>query len=128
MKVKKWIPLLILALVFLLELLPYGAVCNFLNPEGPSFRETFSYFDPVPFGYANFGPLITAILTCIMLGLSLLYLCKPGRKVLSLWKTLSLVAVVASLAPLMFGLHFYSVVGGAISLLLIAEAFAVRKM
>ena len=45
-----------------LEALPYGAVCNFATPE-KTIRQTFSYFSLTPFGYANFGPFITACLT-----------------------------------------------------------------
>ena len=54
---KKRLLYLILPLVtVILELLPYGAVCNFMNPEGDPWRETFSYFSLTPFGYANFAP------------------------------------------------------------------------
>ena len=52
---------LILPIVTLvLECLPFGAVCNFALDQGETVRKTFSYFDPVPFGYANFAPLLTA--------------------------------------------------------------------
>ena len=40
-------------ITIVLEILPYGAVCNFANPEGEVLRETFSNFDLTPFGYAN---------------------------------------------------------------------------
>ena len=53
------------ALTLILEILPYGAVCNFANPEGEAWRRTYSYFDLTPFGYANFAPLLTAFLTCL---------------------------------------------------------------
>ena len=71
---KKRLLYLILPIVTLiLEILPYGAVCNFMRPattEGlppGRFRELYSYFDLTPFGYANFAPLITAVITCIIL-------------------------------------------------------------
>ena len=65
---KKNIALLISVFTALvLEILPYGAVCNFANPEGDAFRRTYSYFDPTPFGYANFSPFIVALLTCALL-------------------------------------------------------------
>ena len=60
------------AVTVVLELLPWGAVCVFAgapgSPEG-RVRETYSYFDPLPFGYANLGPLMTAVLSCVLLGL-----------------------------------------------------------
>ena len=46
-----------------LELLPWGAVCNFANPNGAPWRRTFSYFSLIPFGYANVGPFLTGVLT-----------------------------------------------------------------
>lgn len=121
MKTKKFIPTIILVLVLILELLPYGAVCNFANPEGEPWRETFSYFDLIPLGYANIGPFITAVLTCVMLVLSVLYLLKSITKILSILKVITVIAIITSVLPLIFGLNFYSVAGGAISCLLVAE-------
>ena len=127
MKIKKFIPLIFLVLVLILEILPYGAVCNFANPEGEPWRETYSYFNLLPFGYANFGPFITAVLTCVMVVFAVLFSLKPMPKVLPVWKVIAVVTIVTSLAPIMYGLHFYSVVGGVISLLLVAEFFALRS-
>ena len=47
----------------LLELLPYGVVMRFADGPEKVIRYTVSYFNPLPFGYGNFFPLITAILT-----------------------------------------------------------------
>ncbi len=130
MKIKKYIPLIILALVLILELLPYGAVCNFARPATDGtighFRELYSYFDLLPFGYANFGPFMTALLTCFMFPFSILHLFKPNRKILSIWKWLCVFSVATSLGPILLGLHFYSVVGGTITLLLILEYFFLK--
>ena len=53
------------ALTIVLEALPMGAVCTFAISPTERVRETFSYFSLIPFGYANFAPLITAILTVV---------------------------------------------------------------
>ena len=53
--------------ILVLELLPNGVVLNFANPEGAPWRKTYSYFSLTPFGYANFGPFITSVLTCILI-------------------------------------------------------------
>lgn len=58
------------ALTIVLEALPLGAVCTFAPSPTERVRETFSYFSLIPFGYANFAPLITAILTVVILLLS----------------------------------------------------------
>lgn len=107
----------ILTVILVLELLPYGAVLHFGNPEGEPFRATFSYFDLTPYGYANFGPFITAILTCVLLVLSIINLLVETGKIKTIIKIVSLIAFVISLAPLL--VNCYSVLGGAISVLLL---------
>ena len=107
----------VLTVILVLELLPYGAVLHFGNPEGEPLRETFSYFDMTPYGYANFGPFITAILTCVLLVISIINLLVDNDKIKTTIKIVSLMALVASLAPLI--VNSYSVIGGVISLLLL---------
>ena len=103
--------------ILVLELLPYGAVLNFANAEGEVLRSTYSYFDLTPYGYANFGPFITAILTCILLMTSFVNLLVDSRKLRASIRIVSVVALLASLAPL--PINCYSVWGGTISLLLL---------
>lgn len=116
----------ILIVILVLELLPYGAVLHFGNPEGEPLRETFSYFDLTPYGYANFGPFITAILTCVLLVLSIINLLVDNGKIKTTIKIVSLIAVVTSFAPLI--VNCYSVVGGVISfLLLVIVVIPIKK-
>ena len=100
------------------ELLPYGVVLNFANPDGEPWRRTYSYFSMMPFGYANFGPLITAILTCVMLILVIFYLFKPHKGLNTAITNVAGFATVASLLPLMFGFDYITVIGVIITLLL----------
>ena len=116
---KKLITLSILLCTLELEILPYGAVCNFGNPEGEPFRETFSYFSFTPYGYANFSPLITAVLTCVLLLVVLIAIVfkkELGKKT----SILAGIASILSLCPLLYGIAYYSIVGALISLTLIA--------
>ena len=46
---KRLLYVLLPIVTLILEILPYGAVCNFANPEGEPFRKTFSYFDLIIF-------------------------------------------------------------------------------
>ena len=108
----------ILIVILVLELLPYGAVLHFGNPGGEPLRETFSYFDMTPYGYANFGPFITAILTCVLLVISIINLLVDNDKIKTTIKIVALIALVASLAPLI--VNCYSVLGGAVSMLLLS--------
>ena len=104
-----------------LEILPYGAVCNFANPEGKPWRRTYSYFDMTPFGYANFAPFIVAILTCILIALLVISILakKQMRKPLLYVSTIS---AALSLAPLLYGIEFFSIVGAFISIALFGTA------
>lgn len=118
---KRCLYLILPIITLILESLPYGAVCNFANPEGEPWRETFSYFDLIPFGYANFAPLITAIITCLVLVLLMVY-CSTGKERLAvIARNTICVCIVFSLGPLIMGIKYFSVVGALITVSLIAE-------
>ena len=126
---KKLIVLGILLCALVLEILPYGAVCNFANPEGPPYRKTYSYFSLTPYGYANFAPLITAVLTCVLLLVVLIAIIFKkgiGGKA----AILAGLTAVISLCPMLYGLDDYSIVGAGISVCLIgatAVAISLRE-
>ena len=124
---KRLLYLILPVVTVILELLPYGAVCNFMNPEGDPWRETFSYFSLTPFGYANFAPFLTAIVTCVVLAMLIIYVLtgKPGvaRKA----RNVLAVAAVLSLGPLLFGISYYSLVGGLITATLAVEAYILHR-
>ena len=119
------------AAAVVLEALPYGAVLNFsVQAEDGSFglmRQTYSYFSLTPFGYANFGPLVTALLSCLLLLAGIVYLlCGRGMRAI---KIISIIAVSTSLSPLLFGISYFSLLGGIISVLLgleVAVAFLIK--
>lgn len=118
---KKRIPYLLLPLITLiLEILPYGAVCNFAT-ETRRIRELYSYFDLTPYGYANFAPFLTALLTCIILVLLAVWCFTGKRQIMTAAKVLLAVGVVLSLCPLLLGIDCFSVVGALITLTLAAE-------
>ena len=108
-------------ITLILEILPFGAVCNFATSPTETVRETFSYFDLTPFGYANFAPFITAIITCIVLLLIVVYCLTGNQKWAMKAKNILYVCAAFSLGPLVFGLRFFSVIGGLITISLIAE-------
>ncbi len=106
----------VFALIF--ELLPSGVVLYFINPEGEDWRYTYSYFDPIPFGYADFGPLLTAVLTCILLVLTFILLFIKGERFVGAVRILGACAVATSLMPLMFGIKWFTPIGVVITVLL----------
>lgn len=111
------------ALTIVLELLPLGAVCIFATSPTERVKETFSYFSLTPFGYANFAPLITATLTVAIFLLSLFSLKKGVLKALFV---LSIITVVISLLPLMYGLNYYTLVGAFITVTLVIESILAK--
>ena len=118
---KRFLYLILPIITLILEILPYGAVCNFANPEGVPWRKTFSYFDLTPFGYANFTPFLTAILTCVILVMLLIYLFTDKQGIASATKVMVGIGMPLSLCPLLFGIHFFSVVGALITTSLVAQ-------
>lgn len=128
---KRFLYLILPIVTLILEILPYGAVCNFADAEGKHLRKTFSYFDLTPFGYANFAPLITAILTCVAFIFLMIYCFTGNKSIASASGIVFCICSVISLAPLMYGIEYFSVVGAMITALLITEwlilYFAVRE-
>lgn len=116
--IKKALFVILPLVALILELLPNGVVLNFANPEGEPWRRTYSYFSLTPFGYANFGPFITAILTCVLLVLVAIYLFKHSKGLNTAILNVSGFATAASLMPLMFGFDYVTVIGVVITVLL----------
>ena len=118
---KRFLYLVLPIITLILEVLPYGAVCIFASSPTDRIRETFSYFDLTPFGYANFAPFLTALITCLIFILLLIYWLKGNAVFAIKAKNILYVAAVMSLGPLVFGLSYFSVVGALITICLIAE-------
>ena len=118
---KRFLYLVLPIITLILEVLPYGAVCIFASSPTDRIRETFSYFDLTPFGYANFAPFLTALITCLIFILLLIYWLKGNVVFAIKAKNILYVAAVMSLGPLVFGLSYFSVVGALITTCLIAE-------
>ncbi len=114
--VKKILITVFASIVLLLETLPYGVVLNFANPEGEPWRRTFSYFSLTPFGYANFGPFITALLSCIIIVFVIVSWFINTNIINSSIKLLSGIAIITSLMPLINGIDYITLIGILISL------------
>lgn len=128
---KRFLYLLLPIITLILEISPYGAVCNFALPATDGsigrFRELYSYFDLTPFGYANFAPLLTAIMSCLIFVLLMIFCIKGNVRTAIKAKNLLYVAVVVSLGPLVFGITYFSLVGGLITLSLVAELLLLQS-
>ena len=105
------------------ELFGKGAVCVFAVSPEKTQTTLFSYFSLVPFGYANFGPFITAVLTTVIVLLSVVLFTKKAQKITKCLTVLNIAAVIASLLPLiMLGAAYFNLVSYIITVILAAMA------
>lgn len=107
------------ALAVALEALPWSAALT-LADKGETKRLYYSSFDPTPFIDRNFGPLFTAVASVLMLFAALICLAKG--KGLKLFQVLAGTAFLFSLLPLLHAGEHLTLLGGAISLILLAAA------
>ncbi len=120
MKKYKLISLVGCILLIFLEALPVGAVLNFAESGGEAVRSTFSYFSLVPYGYANFGPFLTAVLTVVLALITLISLFSNKGWLCTARIFLSVAAVITSLLPLMLGTDYFTLTAVIITLILSA--------
>lgn len=122
------------AAAFILELLPYGTVLIFAPGPGETVVKQYSYFSLTPVGYANFTPLLTGVLTAVILFLELISLCRyeKGAKGKNSAFICSVISVPLSLMPLvLFGIRYMTPVSfgvtGCLGISLCLQAVANRK-
>ncbi len=120
---KKRVLLLILPIITItLEALPNSVVLYFMGSDPlKDNAEYFSYFDTIPYGYAVVSPLLTAILSCIILLLLVIYCFTDKSKLLTAIKVLLYIETVMSSAHLIMGLKHFTITGGLITLSMIIE-------
>lgn len=118
---KRFLYLLLPIITLILEVLPYGAVCVFASSPTERVKKTFSYFDLTPFGFANFAPFLTAIITCLVFVLLLIFCINGNVRIAIKARNILYVAIVMSLAPLVFGIAYFSLVATLITLSLLGE-------
>ena len=128
---KRFLYLILRVVPLILEILPYGAVLNFARPATDGsvghFRELYSYFDSTPFGYANFAPFITAVMSCVIFLMLLIYCVTDKRRFAVIARNILWGCAVVSLGPLVLGVRYFSLVGGLITLTLIGELLLLHR-
>lgn len=122
--------ILLLVVTLVLEILPNGAVLNFMaDGNDELIRRTYSYFSLTLFGYANFGPLLTAVTTVVLLVLLIVFIFKSNKQLFKVIRVGLVFGLVFSLFPLFLSLKSYSLTGLfiSISFLLVNVVFAFVK-
>ena len=93
-------------IALILEILPIGTVMVFATSPTKQTIEVYSYFSLIPVGYANFTPLLTGILTILIILLGAIALFKFDNAA-SLRKAMfvcSVISLLLSIVPLfLFG-------------------------
>lgn len=107
---------------FILELLPYGVILKFSDGPDSTFTETYSYFSLLPFGYAVFGPLIAAVLTCAMFAVTVIYVFTANKWLRNTTMVLAMITALLSVSPVLYGLEYLSLINAVVALLLSVEA------
>ena len=125
---KRFLQILFTAAALALEIFTKAAVLYSQPAPGQQIRTMYSYFAPtVAFGGAVFPPLITAVLTCVLLILSFVAL--KNKKAQIALCILAPITFIVSLLSLLYGLRYYSLLAGCISLaLLLSAIFAISAM
>lgn len=113
---KNIIPMIFTLVAIVLEALPFGAKLTFALDEGKTQEKFFSYFSLTPYGYANFLPFITAILTCVLFLMALIILIKNPPKLKKAFKIL--VIGTFAVASASFALMNFTITAALISLML----------
>ena len=120
MKIKKLLLSFLAVMALIFELLPNGVVLQFMNPDGEPWVRTYSYFSLVPYGYANFGPLIAAALTCVLIILITISWFKYSRGLNMSIMCISGIAAISSLSPVLYGFEYVTSIAIVVTILLAA--------
>lgn len=113
---KRWLLTLPPAAVLALGALPNSVVMHFARYQGDRYDQFYSFYSLMPLGYGNCGPMLTMVLSAILLLACLWNVIKPSRPRLRMTALLALVALLASLLNLLF--QEMTPIGWIISLLL----------
>ncbi|MCD7770935.1 MAG: hypothetical protein LUH23_02435 [Oscillospiraceae bacterium] len=107
-------------IAIVLEALPGGAVLIFSDGSGSGIISTYSYFSLTPFGYANFAPLITGLLTIALLVMVIVgFVRAGGKKLRTATIVVNALAVLVSISPLIYGVHYYNTISAAVTTMLV---------
>ncbi|MBF1012444.1 MAG: hypothetical protein HXK92_01855 [Lachnospiraceae bacterium] len=100
------VALVLQGIALILEILPVGAVMVFATSPTERTIEVYSYFSMLPVGYANFTPLLTGILTIliVLLGVIALFEFDKATGIRKVVLVCSIASLLFSVVPLfLFG-------------------------
>ena len=115
-RLKRTSLIIIPIILIILELFPDATVLKFISYDGDKeyVYHYYPYFSLIPFGYALFGPLLTALNSCLLLVLSVFSFLKNKSFKIIFW--LSLIGLITSISPLFYGVDYFTLIGLVISI------------
>lgn len=105
----------------ILEISPLSATLVFMPNAKEYVVRNYSYFDFIVFGNANFGPLLCAITTIVLIPSSIYFLIFKTSHSYKIHLFFCTIAFITSLLPLLYGIKFMNAFGFAISFCLLVE-------
>lgn len=119
---RKLLLLILPVITVILETLPVGVKMCFMAPNPQEcFIEYYSYFDTFPIGYAMICPFLTAVLSCVILFLIVVFCFWKKSGLVTVIKTLLYIASILSICPIIVGIKYFTIIGGLVTLSLIIE-------
>ncbi len=124
MKNPKLTHILTVAAAIAAMMLPWGAVLRFVTPDASGVQhetlETYSYFNPTIYGYANFAPFLCATVTVLLFVIvGYTFFASENKPVRVTMFVLSTAAFVLSVLPLpLYGFKYFTTTAMLISFLL----------
>lgn len=129
-----WVAIMLQCMALVLEILPIGSVMVFAPSPDERVTRIYSYFSLLPVGYAMVTPMLTGILTIVIIVLGVIAVFKfdKSSKLRKAIFICSVISFLFSIIPLflfgMVGMTVASyVVSGAILLSICLQAVANRK-
>lgn len=121
------VALVLQGIALILEILPVGAVMVFATSPTERTIEVYSYFSMLPVGYANFTPLLTGILTIliVLLGVIALFKFDKATCIRKVIFVCSIVSLLFSIVPLfLFGAVGMTAASYAVSCMILLAPIA----
>lgn len=129
-----WVAIMLQCVALVLEILPIGSVMVFAPSPDERVTRIYSYFSLLPVGYANVTPMLTGILTIVIIVMGIIAVFKfdKSSKLRKVAFICSVISFLFSIIPLfLFGMVGMTVasyaVSGAILLSICLQAVANRK-
>lgn len=122
MKLKKVLPIILTAVILVLQCLPFSVKLIFAGENGERWEHLYSYFSMMPFGYATFGPILCAMLTCVTLAILIVYLFKNVDALLLATSCSGILAALLSASQFLYGAKYITPLAVVITVLLLVMA------